>query len=33
VTAQINYMHPHGDLPHVFNNSVDFTFTYSVCYH
>jgi hypothetical protein len=32
-TAQINYVHQHGDLPHIYDNSVDFTFTYSVRYH
>jgi len=32
VTAQINYMHQHGDLPRIYNNSVDFTLTYSLRY-
>jgi hypothetical protein len=32
VTAQINYMHQHGDLPHLHDSSLDFTFTYSVRY-
>jgi hypothetical protein len=33
VTAQINYLHQHGDLPRIYNNSVDFTFTWSLRYH
>jgi hypothetical protein len=32
VTAQLNYMHQHGDLPRIADNSVDFTLTYSVRY-
>lgn len=33
VTAQVNYMHQRGDLPRIYNNSVDFTATYSLRYH
>ncbi len=33
VTAQVNYMHQHGDLPRIYNNSVDVTVTYSIRYH
>lgn len=33
VTAQLNYMHQHGDLTHVYDRSVDFTLTYSLRYH
>lgn len=33
VTAQVNYMHQHGDLPRIYDNSVDFTVTYSIRYH
>ena len=32
VTAQVNYMHQHGDLPRIYDNSVDFTITYSLRY-
>ena len=32
VTAQLNYMRQHGDLPRIYNNSVDFTLTYSLRY-
>ena len=31
--AQLNYMHQHGDLPRIHDNSVDFTLTYSLRYH
>ncbi len=33
VTAQVNLMHQHGDMPHIHVNSVDFSVTYSVRYH
>ncbi len=33
LTAQVNYMHQHGDLPRIYNNSVDMTLTYSFRYH
>jgi hypothetical protein len=33
VTAQLNYMHQHGDLPRISDNSVDFSLTYSLRYH
>jgi len=33
VTVQVNYMRQHGDLPHIYNNSVDLTVTYSFRYH
>jgi hypothetical protein len=32
VTAQVNYMHQHGDLPRIYDNSVDVSFTYSFRY-
>jgi hypothetical protein len=32
-TAQLNYMHQRGDLPRIYNNSVDMTVTYSFRYH
>jgi len=32
-TAQVNYMHQNGDLPRIYNNSVDMTVTYSFRYH
>ncbi|HEV3215526.1 MAG TPA: hypothetical protein VGZ27_07370 [Vicinamibacterales bacterium] len=32
VTAQINYMHQHGDLPQTHDSSLDFTLTYSIRY-
>ena len=32
VTAQLNYMHQRGDLPRIYDNSVDFTLTYSLRY-
>lgn len=33
VTAQLNYMHQHGDFPRIYDNSVDFALTYSLRYH
>jgi hypothetical protein len=33
LTAQINYIHQHGDLPRISDNSVDVTLTYSLRYH
>jgi hypothetical protein len=33
ITAQANFMHQHGDLPRIYNNSVDVTVTYSFRYH
>jgi hypothetical protein len=33
VTAQVNYMHQHGDLTRIYDTSVDFTLTYSLRYH
>jgi hypothetical protein len=32
VTAQLNVMHQRGDLPHIYDTSVDFTITYSFRY-
>jgi hypothetical protein len=32
VTAQLNYMHQHGDLTRIYDNSVDVTVTYSLRY-
>jgi hypothetical protein len=32
VTVQINYMHQHGDLPRLADDSLDVTFTYSIRY-
>jgi len=32
LTAQVNYMHQRGDLPRIYDSSVDFTFTYSFRY-
>jgi hypothetical protein len=32
VTAQVNYMHQHGDLPRIYDDSIDFTVTYSLRY-
>jgi hypothetical protein len=33
VTVQVNYMHQSGDLPRIYDSSVDFTVTYSLRYH
>jgi len=32
LTAQLNYMHQHGDLPKIYDNAVDVTLTYSFRY-
>jgi hypothetical protein len=32
VTAQLNYMHQDGDLPHIYDNAVDCSLTYSFRY-
>jgi hypothetical protein len=32
LTAQLNYMHQHGDLPKIHDNAVDVTLTYSFRY-
>jgi len=32
VTLQSNFMHQRGDLPRIYNNSLDFTITYSLRY-
>jgi hypothetical protein len=33
ITAQLNYMRQHGNLPKIYDSSLDFTLTYSFRYH